>query len=266
MRNNHCSATGRTSLTTLILGLYSETSSPSCATEDRELCSSVLLFNPVHVQSALSISTAELCQKVVESIIKQIFDLFSSGGNLTFSVAISTLNTPQNGRVKKISRLVERDQGDLEQNLQLSTEHLGAVCCESRQARSEMFDRVGEEQADVHAAEDAEDEEERGQHGRNARLGRLHRTWYAHHQQAGKVSGCERQQRVHCHVEPVVANQYRQGPLLGQQVAEHEERYEEHARQDRQREPTVTQWEMHPSAGEVSEQGEQVERQKAAHS
>ncbi|KRX91635.1 hypothetical protein T4B_12733 [Trichinella pseudospiralis] len=128
-----------------------------------------------------------------------------------------------------------------------------------------MFDRVGEEQADVHAAEDAEDEEKRGQHGRNARLGRLHRTWYAHHQQAGKVSGCERQQRVHDHVEPVVAHQYCQGPLLGQQVAEHEKRYEEHARRDHQREPTVTQRELHPSAGEVSEQGEQVERQKAAH-
>ncbi|KRX15986.1 hypothetical protein T07_2541 [Trichinella nelsoni] len=135
----------------------------------------------------------------------------------------------------------------------------------SRHARSEVFDRVGEEQADVHAAEDAEDEKKRRQHGRNARLRRLHRTWDAHHQQAGKVSGCERQQRVHCHVEPVVAHQHRQGPLLGQKVAEHEKRYEEHTRRDRQREPTVTQREVNPSTGEVAEQGEQVECQKAAH-
>ncbi|KRZ95074.1 hypothetical protein T08_1877 [Trichinella sp. T8] len=71
--------------------------------------------------------------------------------------------------------------------------------------------------------------------------------------------------RVHCHVEPVVAHQHRQGPLLGQEVAEHEKRYEEHARRDRQREPTVTQREVNPSAGEVAEQGEQVECQKAAH-
>ncbi|KRX74228.1 hypothetical protein T06_10439 [Trichinella sp. T6] len=65
--------------------------------------------------------------------------------------------------------------------------------------------------------------------------------------------------------KPVVAHQHRQGPLLGQEVAEHEKRYEEHTRRDRQREPTVTQREVNPSAGKVAEQGEQVECQKAAH-